>query len=121
MHSRFGLKDLILIALIVGVGVLVLLAMMQRDREWDQVQQVRSQLGEVQSHLARLEERRGPAPAASPPRDETWARPGVPIQWQEPWTFVNDPSARPGFRAGGEFTELLETSPVRLTPIIQTD
>src|SRR5205809_4475103 len=98
MHSRFGLKDLVLIALIVGVGVLVLLAMVQRDREWDQVQQVRSQLGEVQSHLARLEERGGALATGAPARDEAWARPGVPIQWQEAWTFVNDPSARPGLR-----------------------
>jgi peptide/nickel transport system substrate-binding protein len=66
----------------------------------------------------------GPHDATAPaggPRDESWARPGVPIEWQPPWTFPTDPRPLPGFRTGGEFTEIFEAQLQKVTPFIQTD
>lgn len=60
-------------------------------------------------------------PSAGGSRDESWARPGVPIEWQEPWAFSTDPRPLPGFRAGGEFTEIFEAQLQKVTPFIQTD
>ena len=54
-------------------------------------------------------------------RDESWARVGVPIDWQEPWGFASEPSEVPGFRRGGEFTEVFGAQPARITPFLSTD
>ena len=54
-------------------------------------------------------------------RDESWARAGVPVDWQEPWGFASEPSKVPGFRRGGEFTEVFGAQPARITPYLSTD
>lgn len=58
-------------------------------------------------------------PAGS--RDESWARPGVPIAWQPAWDFSTDPRSAKGFREGGSFTEIFDARPAKVTPYIQTD
>ena len=54
-------------------------------------------------------------------RDASWARPGVEIAWQEPWTFASDPRDVPGFHRGGEFTDIFSAQPARITPILAGD
>jgi len=54
MESRFGFKDFVLIVLVVAVGVLVVLAMVQFDRQWTVVQQIQSQSGEIEESQQRL-------------------------------------------------------------------
>ncbi len=61
------------------------------------------------------------ATSTSGKRDESWARVGVPIDWQEPWGFASEPSEVPGFRRGGEFTEVFGAQPARITPYLSTD
>lgn len=131
MQSRFGLKDFITLAAIAVLGLLVVLAMFQRDREWSQVQEVKAKIGDVERQLSRIESKlesgivttaaTGGGGQASRVRDESWARPGVKIEWQEPWTFATDPRDNPDFQIGGEFTEIYEAQPAKVTPIIQTD
>ncbi len=55
------------------------------------------------------------------PRDESWARPGVPVQWQPEWTFFTDPREEQDFQAGGSFTEALEAQPAKIVPYLATD
>jgi peptide/nickel transport system substrate-binding protein len=50
-----------------------------------------------------------------------WARQGVPITWQEPWGFVNDPRADPEFRPNGRITELMRDRTASLTPFVLRD
>src|SRR5690606_4662594 len=54
-------------------------------------------------------------------RDASWARPGIPIAWQEPWTFATDPRSQPDFQLGGEFTELFEGQPAKIVPYLSSD
>ena len=143
MNNRFGLKDFLQIVLIGAVLVLVLLAMLQRDREWvlqrdmlDKLGAIEKKLaqgggasGDIAAKLAAIEDRLakgvvavGAAPSVgASSRDESWARPGVKIQWQEPWTYVTDPHGQPGFAEGGEFTEIFEGQPAKITPMIASD
>jgi peptide/nickel transport system substrate-binding protein len=137
MQNRFGLKDFILMVMVLGVGVFVFLGMLQRDREWDQVQDVKRNVEELEKHLARIESKleSGVAVAASPSgtapsgasgargsgRDESWARPGIPVEWQPAWDFTTAPASVAGHQVGGEFTETFEVQPAKLTPNIQTD
>lgn len=158
MQSRFGLKDFVLLVLMLVIGLSVWLAMFQRDREWEQIQEVRAKLidmerllgrtqqlveSDVASRIAALDEdleriqstldsgvvartvtdegaggERSASPAS---RSASWARPDVPIQWQEPWTYATDPRESEHFQTGGEFTEVFEAQPAKLVPYIQTD
>lgn len=54
-------------------------------------------------------------------RDESWARPGVKIEWQPPAGFPTDPRTVPGFREGGEFIEVFEAQPRKIVPYLYAD
>lgn len=169
MQNKFGLKDFVLMIMVLAVGVLVLLSMYQEDRRFtlvkdlqntvkgqvDALARVENALGEishslqtgaatpsdpgyrvVQSAFVRQPEKQ---PAGQPEkqsgdqptdsgkkrrpkeRDESWARPEVPIQWQEPWTFATDPRKMDGFKSGGEFTEIFEGRPAKIIPHLNQD
>jgi peptide/nickel transport system substrate-binding protein len=60
-----------------------------------------------------------PPPAGA--RDESWARPGVAVEWQPPMAFESDPRKQPGFVEGGEITEIWEAQTKVITPAIATD
>lgn len=62
-----------------------------------------------------------PAEASSNKPDTAWARPGVEIAWQEPWTFAHNGRDVPGFRTGGEFTDIFGAQSARITPILAGD
>lgn len=151
MQNKFGLKDFVLLVVMLGVGISVWLGMVQRDRNWDEVLAMRAKLGDLERQLSRVETKlesgapmasapavspttpaeapKGPASASAPAhppapssgRDESWARPGVKIEWQPPYTFTTDPRAMDGFQVGGEFTEIYEAQPAKVVPSIQTD
>jgi peptide/nickel transport system substrate-binding protein len=130
MRNGFGFKDLVVFVLLLGIAVSLWLSMVQKDRQWTLLQQVDARLADLEK---RLDELRSAGPAlrvgaatASPAapaaeRDASWARAGVEIQWQPPFEFATDPAAQPGFRTGGEFSEIFEAQPAKLTPYINTD
>ena len=62
-----------------------------------------------------------PRVASAGGRDESWARPGVAIAWQEPLVFASPPQDVPGFRVGGEFAEIFGAQPAKLVPYLSTD
>ena len=170
MQNRFGLKDGVMLVLLLTVATLVVLGMFGNDRVLQQVQQVESKIAELEGAVAAggdssgsLSELReelnalrdaiiarpvnvyvtGAAGdgAMAPPatdvvdnwdagqrsasksdgRDESWARPGVPIEWQEPWTMGSQPADVPGFSEGGEFTEIFGAQLPRITPYLSGD
>ncbi len=129
MNNRFGFKDFIQIVLLGAVLVIVSLSMLQRDREWVLQRDVLDKLGAIEKKLSSGVVAAGPgravstststpAPAA---RDESWARAGVAVEWQPPWEYATDPHGKPGFEEGGEFTEIFEGQPPKITPMIASD
>ena len=125
MNNRFGFKDFLLLALLGTVLVLVSLSMLQRDREWVLQRDILEKLGAIEKRLASgvvaAGPSRGGASAGVASRDESWARPGVKIEWQEPWGFATDPKSQQGFSEGGEFAEIFEGQPPKVTPNISSD
>ncbi|TVQ29924.1 MAG: hypothetical protein EA376_14510 [Phycisphaeraceae bacterium] len=134
MQNRFGLKDFVLLTLLIVVGISVWLGMVQEDRRWDRVQSVARQVDRLEQQIARMhqsiEEGIAFAPAPGDPgsqgraageRDESWARDGVEIQWQAPLSYVHDPREMEGYRLGGSFTEIFEAQPPTITPMIYRD
>ncbi len=139
MQNKFGLKDFVLLVAIAIVGVLVFSAMWQEDRRWQRVQAMEEQVTSLQRQVSGVESRiravqdqlesgvvaigaGGAAPGqASATRDESWARPGVPIQWQPAFELANDPRNLPDVSLGGEFLEVFEAQPSKLTAILGED
>lgn len=125
MNNRFGLKDFFQIVLLLAVLVLVWLSMLQRDREWVLQRDMLEKLAAIEKKLASGVIASGPTRSSGQQvetsRDESWARPGVKIEWQRPWDFATDPRTQSGFAEGGEFTEIFEGQPPKVTPNIASD
>lgn len=143
MNNRFGFKDFVQIVLLLGVLILGWMQLIQQDRAFKLQQGIESRLADLDRRLATTQSSAGDelleklegieqrlasgivvaqggaaAPAA---RDTSWARPGVPVEWQEPWDFASDPRKQPGFAMGGEFTEIFEGQPAKVTPYLSSD
>lgn len=138
MGSRFGLKDFVLLILVLGIGVSVWLAMFQEDRRWKEMRDLSSAVAEQGRLLAdlhrRIESGAGIAGSASSSgtvggsggatSDDSWARPDVPVTRPGDWEFHSDPDgnpAYPDFAYGGTLTELFEGEPAKLTPYVYND
>lgn len=127
MQNRFGLKDAILLAGVIIAIVLAFLGMIQKDMLKKDIEVLRGNIAEQTRLVARLSARletAGSAPAqpqARAPRDESWARPGVPVTWPKPYEMASDPTGRPDYAEGGTFTEIFEGKPPKITPFTYTD
>lgn len=138
MNNRFGIKDFVIITLLLCLVGIAFLSMIQRDRQWPVLQEMSTQMRSLDQRIAGMEERlaEGAAAPAVPvvstsathtmaivasARDEKWARPGVAVAWQPQPEFPNDPSKVPGFKMGGEFVEVFEGQPQKVTPYLYAD
>jgi peptide/nickel transport system substrate-binding protein len=136
MQNRFGIKDFVfLVVLLVTLGS-VWLSMVQKTRMELAQQSMSAKLADIEQQVAQVNRKlesggvvaRGASAGAAAATagngvstDESWARPGVKVaHWAAPHCAV-DPSSIPGFAVGGEFTELFEAQPAKLTPYISSD
>jgi peptide/nickel transport system substrate-binding protein len=133
MQNRFGIKDfLFLVVLLVTLGS-VWLSMVQKTRMELAQQSMSAKLADIEQQVAQVNRKlesgaavaRGASAGAAPGNgvatDESWARPGVKVEhWAAPHCAI-DPTTIPGFAVGGEFTELFEAQPAKLTPYISSD
>lgn len=133
MQNKFGLKDFILLVCVIGVGLMVLLSMIQEDRRFRDVKELTGKVQLLETRLANLQdtlESTPPIPAGFVPgqhtgatqRNTDWAKPGdAPISWFENFAHVTPPRDQPGFQAGGTFTEIFEGQPPTVTPYRYAD
>ncbi len=134
MHNRFGIKDFLVVVLLLAILGTQWLSMIQRDRQWPVLQSVAEQVRSLDDRMATIEARLAKgvpmSPSAAvpsdsratlPAHDESWARPGVPVNWQPEPSFSNDPSKVPGFKVGGEWVEVFEGQPQKLVPYLYAD
>ena len=135
MQNRFGIKDFVfLVVLLVTLGS-VWLSMVQKTRMELAQQSMSAKLADIEQQVAQVNRKlesggvvargasAGTAAAArnGVSTDESWARPGVKVEhWAAPHCAI-DPATIPGFAVGGEFTELFEAQPAKLTPYISSD
>lgn len=128
MPNRLGARHVLLALLLLGLCLLVWLQMVQADRLWERMDILKAQVAEVRESMARRPAA-GPAQPAAGAQSSgsaqsigtAWARPGVDIAWQEPWEPWHEPRETPGYAAGGEFTEIFNAQPARITPYLSTD
>lgn len=133
MRNRFGVKDFVVLLLVAVVGVMTLMSMVQSDRQWVQLRDVRTKLEDLERRVGTGgvvmapgagasagsglgQARRGPAP-----RREDWAKPGVPIAWQPERSYDTDPTTMEGFAEGGEVVSLFNAQAATVMPLIYKD
>ncbi len=177
MQNRFGLKDFILLFVMILTLASIWMAMAQDDRRWKQNSEILSKLASLEQQGARLDQqlragvelspksidklsssisnaigntlsetiaKAGPivvtqndndqgskntsehtgandTNTTSDSHDTSWARPGVPIEWQPKYTFATDPRNEPDFAYGGELTEAYNAQPSKLMPVLGED
>jgi len=120
------------VVLLVTLGS-VWLSMVQKTRMELAQQSMSAKLADIEQQVAQVNRKlesgaavaRGASAGAAAGNgvatDESWARPGVKVEhWAAPHCAI-DPSTIPGFAVGGEFTELFEAQPAKLTPYISSD
>ena len=133
MQNRFGIKDFVFLVVLLATLGSVWLSMVQKTRMELAQQGVSAKLADIEQQVAQVNRKlelgagvaRGTTATSSAVNgvatDDTWARPGVKVEhWAAPHCAI-DPSTIPGFGTGGEFTELFEAQPAKLTPYISSD
>ncbi len=147
MQNKFGLKDFVLMLLVLAVGVLTFMNMKQGDRQWKQNQDIALKVSGVEQQLAKLERKmqngsfvttgknsgvqnagtstnpQNNPDITQPMYDESWARQdsAAIVEWQPDVEFASPPYDMPNYRLGGEFTEIFEAQPSKLTPVLGED
>ena len=133
MQNRFGIKDFVFLVVLLATLGSVWLSMVQKTRMELAQQGMSAKLADIEQQVAQVNRKlelgagvaRGTTATSSAVNgvatDDTWARPGVKVEhWAAPHCAI-DPSTIPGFGTGGEFTELFEAQPAKLTPYISSD
>ena len=132
MQNRFGIKDFVFLVVLLATLGSVWLSMVQKTRIELVQQGMSAKLADIEQQVAQVSRKlesgagvtRGATAASAATAvttDQTWARPGVKVaHWAAPHCAI-DPTTIPGFGTGGEFTELFEAQPAKLTPYIAGD
>jgi peptide/nickel transport system substrate-binding protein len=135
MQNRFGIKDFVFLVVLLATLGSVWLSMVQKTRMELAQQGMSAKLADIEQQVAQVSRKlesgagvvRGATAASATTAatavstDQSWARPGVKVeQWAAPHCAI-DPTTIPGFGTGGEFTELFEAQPAKLTPYISSD
>jgi peptide/nickel transport system substrate-binding protein len=132
MENRFGVKDLVLFGLVAALAVVVLLAMVQFNRHWDVVQQIKGRVDEQTADLAYIRQRLQAATAGgggSGGAAATQPGGGGMAALLGPGGGANlDADLRvrklhdaPDYAPGGAVVDVLASLPNRLTPIVDPD
>ncbi len=140
MQNKFGLKDFVLLLVVVVIGLMVFANLWQEDRRFSDVRDIAQKVNSLEQRLARVQTSlesgavampvaggdgrtgsvtpaRGGTPAAGNATSEApWARPGVEVRWWPVPSFQNDPRNAADFAVGGTFTEIFESQPPTITP-----
>ena len=141
MEKRFGVKDLFLFLLLGGLIVVVVLAMTQFDRQWDDVKVLKKQNTDLERDLTGIkrdlravtdgiEELRSRPLAVLPPaggqgasatQPATVATTTAPARRPDVFTHLREAEKQPDFARGDWFVDNFETKVGKLTPLVSSD
>src|SRR4051794_24171544 len=122
MENRFGIKDLVLFAMLLAVIVIMLLKMQQDDRQFKLLVQVSNQMNSQRGDLAEISRAVKRRPVAGPTTSTTQPDSGsdLPIEASpkgDPFAIMKEAEAQPGFARGDWLVENFGVKFSRLTPL----
>lgn len=127
MENRFGFKDFALFALISGLIVLVVMAMWQYDRQWDEIQLIREQNTALAADISGIKRRINSGIAMAPSAGGNAAG-GVALERgtgrdgaTDPFYLITEATQEPNFARGGWFIDNFGAKIGKLTPLVSTD
>jgi peptide/nickel transport system substrate-binding protein len=132
MENRFGVKDVILLVLVCVLIVVVLLAMKQYDRQWDELRAIKNQSAEQTTELARIRRALtsgvavrqgpvGPATTATTSPVAAGTSPGAVPGVTDPFFRVAEAQQQPDYATGDWLVDNLPANIAKLTPLISFD
>jgi peptide/nickel transport system substrate-binding protein len=117
MENRFGVRDLIISVLLLVLIAVVLLAMVQYDRQWDELRGISVQLREQTRELSRIRTLlEGGVRISGDGRDATGD-----ITQPPAFARIEAAAAREDYALGDYFVDVFAVVPDRLTPLISSD
>lgn len=117
MDNRFGIKDLFLFALLIGIVAILVLAIVQYDRQWGQIQELKSGVSNLATDIATLRRQMADRPVVVAPTDPGTAQTPA----KDPFRPMREAEAMPDFARGDWLVENFGTNIGKLTPLISTD
>ena len=125
MENRFGVKDLFLFLLVGGLIVVVVMAMIQFDRQYDQVLLIQSKQEEMTRDLGRIRQQLAQGVVAvnnsggGPSTPATNA--AAPGGGKDAFYLLRDAEQKPDFARGDWFIDSFGAKIGRLTPHVASD
>lgn len=124
MENRFGLKDALLIALLMGVLVMIGLAMVQYDRQWDELKKTRDEASK-QTHeliaIRSLLEQGGIQTRPATAAEHHSTTQALKIDPRDPFHALKEAEAQPDFARGDWLSENFSVHLPKLTPLLSSD
>jgi len=123
MNNRFTFKDFILLVLLVGLIIVVLLSMKQRDREFEVLQQVRDKLDQQTTDIAQLRRAISSgvrvADSSSAPTTQTTAEGWTPAG--DVFKYVKQAEQKSDYSTGDWYVDAFPVKVPIITPFIVQD
>lgn len=120
MEKRFTVKDFLIIALLLVLVVSVWLAMKQYDRQWEQLQAIRSRLDDQGKDIIDIQKTLASGVAVAQGVSQT---PEATTRHSDDDPFAGVRAARrlPGYAIGGLLVDAFGNSVGKLTPLVSSD
>ncbi len=126
MENRFGVKDFFIVGLLIGVIVLVVLSMVQFDRQFDRIRQMQLKLDEHTTDLSKIRnaiERGGVAinsggsqQGVAETLGEGWVQPK-----EDAFSRSKRLAKMADYAEGDALVDTFGVVPTKLTPLVSTD
>ncbi len=126
MEKRFGIKDLVLIVLLVALLISVWLSMTQFDRQWEDVRQLKTQVGQLITEQAqtrnRVAELQGLIEQGVTVSSNTTADQGtVQVPPRDPFERLKQAHNQPGYADGDWMIDAFGATVAKITPLASKD
>lgn len=122
MENRFGVKDFFIFACLLTLIVLVVLGMIQVDRQWDAIRQIKEQGDQHTRDLVSIERTLGEGISFNPGAPTTQASVGADTShFGDPFRLMKQAEKSPGFVRGDWLVDNLQGKLKAITPFIGND
>ncbi len=118
MENRFGVKDFILFAILSTVVVLVVIAMFQYDRQWDELRAIKDRLAEQRNDLRKIQDRLAEGVAVN---TSTTTRPVASANGDDPFERMRTAQAMPNYTRGDWLVDAFGSTVGKLSPLVSSD
>lgn len=126
MENRFGVKDFFLFLVLSVLIVLVILAIWQYDRQWDEIQKIKEQNTSLAGDVGRIKRQLSDgltlAPGTGPASPEGELITGTGRDGtSNPFYLLEEAQEQPEFTRGDWFVDNFGAKVGKLTPLVSTD